>query len=152
MPNTIVHPKKRGEWVELQFMARAAHHGLTVSKPWGDTARYDFIVEHRGRFQRVQVKSTTSCPPSYKTNQPGGYVCGLVSHPPSSKNSTRLYRATEIDFFAFYIVPEDLWYIVPFAEMRRCRYTVYLNPYERKNKYFRFMEAWHLLGGGGCRP
>src|SRR5437868_14080986 len=91
MPKTIVHPKKRGGWVELQFMARAAHHGLTISKPWGDTARYDFIVEHGGRFQRVQVKSTTSCPPSYKTSQPGGYICGLVSHPPSSKNSTRLY-------------------------------------------------------------
>ena len=145
MPKTIVHPKKRGEWVELQFMARAAHHGLTVSKPWGDSARYDFIVEHRGRFHRVQVKSTTSCPPSYKTNQQGGYVCGLVSHPPSPKNSTRLYRVGEIDFFAFYIIPEDLWYIVPLAEMHRCRYTVYLNPYQRHNKYFRFLEAWHLL-------
>src|SRR5438552_12970322 len=52
------HPKRRGEWVELQFMARAAAHGLTVSKPWGDSARYDFIVEQRGRFRRVQVKST----------------------------------------------------------------------------------------------
>jgi len=103
-------------------MARAAHHGLTVSKPWGDTARYDFIVEQGGLFQRVQVKSTTFVSTFLQNESAGGYVCGLVSHPPSSKNSTRLYRATEIDFFAFYIVPEDLWYIVPFA---RCAAALY---------------------------
>jgi len=151
--NTIVHPKKRGEWVELQFMARAAHHGLTVSKPWGDTARYDFIVEHGGRFQRVQVKSTTSCPPVGRNRIPGAYLCNTVSRGPTVKTAGRTYLATEIDFFAFYIIPEDVWYIVPIADVRRARFAVYLNPYERKNKYFRFMEAWHLLGGGGgCRP
>src|SRR2546423_10400572 len=94
---TIVHPKKRGEWVELQFMARAAHHGLTVSKPWGDTARYDFIVEHRGRFQRVQVKSTTSCPPVRKGRIPGAYMCNTISRGPTVKTPGRSYLAAEID-------------------------------------------------------
>ncbi|MFL6301615.1 MAG: group I intron-associated PD-(D/E)XK endonuclease [Terriglobales bacterium] len=142
---TIVHPKKRGEWVELQFMARAAHHGLTVSKPWGDTARYDFIVEHGGRFQRVQVKSTTM----FATVRPGrtrsAYLCNTVSRGPTVKTPGRSYLATEIDFFAFYIIPEDVWYIVPIADVRRARFAVYLNPYQRHNKYFRFMEAWHLF-------
>jgi len=143
----IKHPKKRGEWVELQFMARAAHHGLTVSKPWGDTARYDFIVEHGGRFQRVQVKSTTSQPPVGRNRAPGAYLCNTISRPPTRTNAGRSYLATEIDFFAFYIIPEDVWYIVPIADVRRARFAVYLNPYQRQNKYFRFMEAWHLLGG-----
>ena len=35
----LTDAKKRGEWVEMQFMARAAQHGLTVSRPWGDSAR-----------------------------------------------------------------------------------------------------------------
>jgi len=56
----IKHPKQRGEWAELRFMARAAEHGLCVTKPWGDSARYDFAVEHNGHFLRVQVKSTKS--------------------------------------------------------------------------------------------
>jgi hypothetical protein len=50
--------KQRGEWVELLFMTRAAERGFNVSKPWGDSARYDVSLEHNGRFLRVQVKST----------------------------------------------------------------------------------------------
>jgi hypothetical protein len=26
--------KRRGEWAELQFMAKAAKFGLRISKPW----------------------------------------------------------------------------------------------------------------------
>ncbi len=98
----------------MQFMARAAAHGLTVSKPWGDSARYDFIVEIRGLCHRVQVKST-SC------KDRKAYLCNTVS-----RNITGLvgtYSVASVDFFAFYIIPEDLWYIVPIAEMTRaiCR-------------------------------
>ena len=138
MSPLIRHPKRRGEWVELQFMARASAHGLIVSKPWGDSARYDFIVEHRGRFLRVQVKSTTVC-------DRGAYLCNTVSRPPQRKGPGRSYTAREIDFFAFFIIPEDLWYIVPIAQLRRARFAVYLNPHRPDNKYFRYMEAWHLL-------
>jgi hypothetical protein len=52
--------KQRGEWVELLFMTRAAERGFSVSKPWGDSNRYDVSVEIEGRFRRVQVKSTSS--------------------------------------------------------------------------------------------
>jgi len=37
--------KQRGEWVEMLFMARASREGLQVSKPYGESAAYDFIVE-----------------------------------------------------------------------------------------------------------
>ena len=46
--------KRRGEWVELIFMMRAAELGFNVSKPWGDSNRYDVSVEDEGRFRRVQ--------------------------------------------------------------------------------------------------
>src|SRR5574341_777355 len=112
MSPLIKHPKRRGEWVELQFMARAAAHGLTVSRPWGDSARYDFIVEHRGHFCRVQVKSTSYLN-SGRRGRSDAYLCNTVSRPPQRKDSGRTYTADEIDFFAFYVIPEDLWYIVP---------------------------------------
>src|SRR2546425_794696 len=44
------HSKLRGELAELRFMTRAAELGLRVIKPWGDSARYDFVVETGGRF------------------------------------------------------------------------------------------------------
>src|ERR1700683_2016880 len=95
--------KLRGEWVDLLFMARAAEHGLRVIRPWGDSSRYDFVVETGGRFLRVQVKST-SC------RRSNHYVCSIDGR---GKNP---YTAADIDFFPFYLIPADSWYIIPIAE------------------------------------
>ena len=92
--------KKRGEWVELLFMTVAAGLGFIVAKPWGETARYDVIVENEGRFLRIQVKSTETC-------KEGCYLCELRMF------DNHLYVAGEVDYFAIYILPEDLWYIFP---------------------------------------
>ena len=54
----IRNSKLRGEWAELRFMTRVAEHGVMISKPWGDSARYDLMIEHHGRVLRIQVKST----------------------------------------------------------------------------------------------
>ena len=40
-PWIIKDKKKRGEWAESVFMARAGEQGLPVSKPWGDSRSYD---------------------------------------------------------------------------------------------------------------
>jgi hypothetical protein len=64
--------KQRGEWVELLFMTRAAKRGYVVSKPWGDSARYDVGIEQDGRFKRVQVKGT-DC------REGNNYSCMLAS-------------------------------------------------------------------------
>src|SRR5689334_19700285 len=98
----IRHPKKRGEWVEMQFMARATAYGLTVSKPWGDSVMYDFVVEGKRKFQRVQVKSSM-------TQNSNDFICSC--HPPT--RTTQAYRASEIDFLVAYLIPVDLWYVIP---------------------------------------
>jgi hypothetical protein len=94
--------KRRGEWAEVQFMARAAQHGLRITFPWGEMARYDVVVESRGTFVRVQVKST-----AYKRPE-GCYICG--AHPSARSEP---YKRGDFDFLAAYVIPEDLWYIIP---------------------------------------
>ena len=94
----IPHPKARGEWAELRFMARAAEHRLCVAKPWGDMAPYDFAVEHNGRFLRVQVKCT-------RYQRGHSYKCNITS------NGTP-YARTRLDFIAAYVIPADTWYII----------------------------------------
>jgi hypothetical protein len=42
--------KERGEWVELCFMAKAAGIGMLMSKPLGDSCRYDVLVEAADGF------------------------------------------------------------------------------------------------------
>ncbi|MBZ5682100.1 MAG: hypothetical protein LAO24_18535 [Acidobacteriia bacterium] len=57
-PKIIKDKKKRGEWAESVFMARAGEQGLPVSKPWGDSRSYDCVVGNPGKFVAVQVKCT----------------------------------------------------------------------------------------------
>ena len=51
-------PKRRGELAELAFMRKAISLGFGVAKPWGDSDRYDFILDSGRRLWRVQVRST----------------------------------------------------------------------------------------------
>ena len=112
-------------------MARAAEHQLQVSKPWGETAHYDFVVECEGRCARVQVKSTM-----FKDR--GGYSCTV-------RGCRGPYVGDPFDFVAAYLIPEDLWYIIP-AEKIRGQGSIALYPKLKKSKYGRYREAWHLLG------
>lgn len=125
--------KQRGEWVELLFMARAAERGFRVSKPWGDSARYDVTAERAGRFRRVQVKSTTV------PRGDGGYVCYL------KRTGIRYYRVSEVDFFAIYVVGKDAWFILPSRVVLRLKSNIRVAPGHVEQKYARYEEAWDLL-------
>src|SRR5271170_7489753 len=95
----IKNDKLRGEWAEMCFMTRAAEHSLQVNKPWGEMSHYDFVVGYRGRFVRVQVKSTLC-------KDTGGYRCAVLG-------GHRPYVGNVFDFVAAYVIPEDAWYIIP---------------------------------------
>jgi hypothetical protein len=95
-------PKQRGEWVELQFMATAALHGYHVLKPWGDSLEYDVAIEHHGNLTRVQVKSTT-------VRNGTGYFCQIRRNYLTKEP----YSLDELDLFAAYIIPENVWYMIP---------------------------------------
>ena len=126
------HPKKRGEWAEMRFMVRAAEHGVTVTKPWGDSSCYDFASEYDGNFYRVQVKCTS-------TKHDNSYLCNVRAGGGVS------YIENQIDFLAAYIIPLDLWYIVPAAVAVNHRSGIVLSPHLPTSKHARYREAWHLL-------
>jgi hypothetical protein len=132
--------KQRGEWVELEFMAQAALQGFCVSKPWGDSMAYDVIVEHRSHFLRVQVKSTT-----VRTGT--GYFCQFKPN----YHKKHDYTLAEIDLFAAYVIPMNLWYLIPASILLgpTRKTAVMLCPMVplRKNRYRyeHYREAWSLL-------
>jgi hypothetical protein len=97
------HPKLRGEIAEMAFLLKAARLGLCVSKPYGDSYSYDFVVDSGTRFWRVQVKST---------HQPHGYGYSLTVQHFKSQGSPH-YTPEEIDMLVGYVVPADAWYILP---------------------------------------
>jgi hypothetical protein len=143
MPNRssgqyIPHPKLRGEWAELRFQLRAAEHGLILAKPCGDNAPYDFAVDHQGHFLRVQVKCTL------QRREEHSYRC-VIDH-----NGTP-YTPHEIDFFAAYVIPPDVFYILPLAATNN-QPDILLTPRRQNSKYAQYKEAWHLLMSERPRP
>ena len=129
-PGLIRDNKKRGEWAESVFAARAAEHGLPVSKPSGDSESFDYVVGHPGKFVGVQVKCTIAKQPRAK-----GYICNL-------KCNNEKYRAGSFDFVAAYAILEDTWYIVPEKAIRGLGSICLCSTMP---KYEKYREAWELL-------
>jgi len=138
MNNLPKHPKLRGELAEVRFLARATELGLHVASPYGDCLPYDFIVEHSGRMLRIQVKST-----SYARPDDYGYKCFV--------NPVRgRYAPDALDFIAACVIPEDMWYIIPFSHLKTR--TITLDPRDPRNRYRPYREAWDLLLTGSHLP
>jgi len=53
----VLTAKRRGEVAEAAFLHKTAALGFSVSKPWGESDRYDFILDSGDHCWRVQVKS-----------------------------------------------------------------------------------------------
>ena len=123
-------------------MARAAEEGLGVLRVTGDSARYDVAIEAGGRFVRVQVKSTMC-----RCRNERSYAC--VTHP---NQRGRPYGRGEFDFLAAYVIPEDVWYIIPARLVIHGRMgMIILTPSLPGHKYEPYKEAWGLLRRPGGR-
>ena len=119
-------------------MMMATGLAMKVSKPFGDSGRYDVGVESRGegvsgRVLRVQVKSTI-----YKRRN-GEYSLNVMG--PRRKK----YEPGTVDFFAILLIPVDDWYIIPFEVMGRTNSSIHFTPKGKRQKYGEYREAWGLL-------
>jgi hypothetical protein len=123
--------KRRGEVAEAAFLHKASALGFSVAKPWGESDRYDFIIEVNGRCWRVQVKSAHSS----ALNGYSFHGCGNVR-----KNR---YTARDIDFIVGYVVPDDVWYVIPIAAYAdKTTIKVFPSSKRRMSRYEIYREAW----------
>lgn len=126
--------KQRGEMAEAEFLAKAVSLGFCVSKPFGESSRYDLIVDNGRRLLRVQVKSAfqRTRGNSYKIQARG--------------NNGLPYNATEIDFLVAWIVPVDAWYVFPVRQFEKYS-QMELFPATRwgRSKFEKFREAWDTV-------
>jgi hypothetical protein len=128
-------PKLQGETAESAFLHRAVSLGLVVSKPWGDSAPYDFIVDNGRSLFRVQVKSVLR-----PQREDGAYEinAGMGRHVKAA------YTRRHIDVLAACILPEDIWYLIPVEAFTPLK-TIRLSPHRPHCRYSTFREAWNLL-------
>ena len=140
---SIAHTKCRGEWAEIVFLARVFALGFNACKPWGDCAPYDWIIERGGHMFRVNVKSAW-------WSQTGSYQFSTHSNAGGNKRAT--YSASAVDFLACWVVPMDLWYILPVSAIRRDQQRLHVYPapellrsHPAAEEWERFRERWDLL-------
>jgi hypothetical protein len=127
--------KRRGEMAEAAFLHKASRMGFGVSKPWGDSEPYDLIVDSGTRLWRVQVKSASHA------HKYGAYMFRATGN-----DTKRKYSLKEIDVLVAYIVPEDLWYVIPVTVFQRVTgIKLYPRPRKRQSKYTVYREGWQWL-------
>src|SRR5579862_6936413 len=135
-PNT----KRTGERSEAAFLYQASQRRFAICKPWGDSERYDFILDNRPQPEvhlfRIQVKCTDAIrADAYETR--ATYTVG---------KRRAVYTKRDIDFIAAHVVPLDIWYIIP---VEVCTPQPMLRFYpHRQAKQMRleiYREAWHQL-------
>jgi PD-(D/E)XK endonuclease len=133
------HPKRRGEEGELAFMRRAIAEGFAIAKPWGDSERYDFILDNGIRLWRVQVRSTDR-----EVHK------GFAVHA-YSKAGPKLMQLTarEVDVIAAYLIPKDIWYIVP-IEACTGKNLWFFPDGRKRSRFEKFREAWDHLRPPGA--
>ena len=135
--------KVTGERSESDFQSAAIHRNFGIARPWGDSRRYDFILDNGSALFRVQVKCTECLrADAYETR--ATYSDG---------KGRAVYTKKDIDFIAAHVVPLDIFYIIP---VEICTPQPMLRFYpHRKARVMRlepYREAWDLLEGTdhGC--
>jgi hypothetical protein len=123
--------RRTGEIIELKFAVKAFERGINVSKPLLGDMPYDLILDHNGELLRIQIKSSNYNDYGYKV---------LTSH----TGTKQPYTENEIDFFAIYIQPIKIWYLIP-VDAIRGRKTIKIMPERESCEFKKYRENWELI-------
>jgi PD-(D/E)XK endonuclease len=158
--STRRNTKRTGELSEAAFLLKAESLGFHVSRPWGDSERYDFILDTGSLLWRVQLKCTEVIRARGYDIQPIHSIYG---------RGKVIYTADQIDFLVAHIIPKDTWYVLPVDVIASSTSLRFYPGIECKcARWESYREAWHLLrapvssleaapflasfGSGDCRP
>ena len=100
--------KQKGNLTELQCLAAFAQCGCSISIPYGDNSKYDFIADVEGQLLKIQVKTA-----SLKDDSSIKFSC-RSTHVNCTGVKNERYSSNDIDYFATYW--KDQCYLVPVSE------------------------------------
>jgi PD-(D/E)XK endonuclease len=130
--------KAIGDMSELEAARALARAGYLVSKPLGDSHRYDLIIDDGTVLSRVQVKTG-------RLRKGAIIFACFSSHSHRGGPSCRPYRG-EIEFFAVYCPETDKVYLLP--ESDACLSKAHLRvapPRNSQRKIVRWASQYELL-------
>jgi hypothetical protein len=123
----------QGTIAEQRFVVIALSLEIPIYEPVVDICGADFIIKKGSEFVKIQVKSTLTTSinrNTYKiTIQRGA--------------SSRSYTKGQFDIAACYIFELDIWYFVPFDELKVS--AIRINPFKETCKWHRYKNNYSCL-------
>ena len=110
MPN-FSDPKRIGNAVELNCISYLYSLGCDVSIPFGDSLRYDLIIDYKNKLYRVQCKHAN---PTYIDNTVASISIKTARESGRSVRKSIHYTKEDIDFFATFF--NEKCYLIPVEE------------------------------------
>ena len=116
----MLSTKAKGAQTELECLTYLHGLGYDISIPWGDNARYDFVLDVNHKLYKLQCKTSSQQEEGvYKFKCESTYIN-------STGNRKANYTENDVDFFCTFI--EGKCYLVP------------LNETSKKEKVMRFVK------------
>jgi hypothetical protein len=138
-----MNSKAKGNLAVATVIRHFVSEGYTVSLPLGDSAKYDLVVEHKGRFQAVQCKYA-----GYEGN-PGIYSAPLYVCGGNRSAGNRRVKYDQSDFDLLYILcANGRSYLIPVEEVAGMS-TVNVG---RNSKWSKWENYVLHDGGDNCSP
>ena len=102
--------KDKGNIGEAIFLFKALKLGCIVSKPFGDNARYDYIIDWQNKLYKVQVKYCSGL-----ANE--SFICPCSSSKNHTTNKRRTTYNEDVDYLAFYLSSINEIVMIPIEEI-----------------------------------
>lgn len=108
-----MNTKELGNLTELQCITKLYELGCAVSIPYGNSEKYDVIIEWDNKLYKVQIKHANVHLDSLQEVDYISLKCTWEGHNRSGY-TRNLYTANDIDFFATFY--ENECYLIPQSE------------------------------------
>jgi hypothetical protein len=116
--------KQKGNLTELQCISACYALGYSVSIPYGENSRYDFILDIDGKLLKIQVKTCHLKQTVSNPNDAIIFAC-RSTHATNTHIVYQRYTKEQIDYFATYW--NNKCYFVPVEECSTEK-TLWFNP------------------------
>ena len=104
----MLSTKARGAQTELECITYLHGLGYDISIPWGDNARYDFVLDIEDKLYKIQCKTS-------HLREEGVYTFKCSSTYINSQGNHRVaYDKNQVDFFCTFI--NGKCYLIPYDE------------------------------------
>ena len=129
--------KRKGNLTELQCLAAFMSQNCSVSIPYGDNDKYDFIADIDGKLYKIQVKTAS------KKEDTDAIIFSCRSTHLNCKGVSNVkYTADDIDFFATFW--NNQCYLIPINECSTKKTLRFSPPKSGQSKGISFAKDYEI--------